>query len=356
MREGRGKFAVERGLRPVAWRLLAGAALAALHGLPAASPAVAQDVDYADFADSDAFNALAEAGGLKATGAFPFDFQFLAFRGGAPSEAHVWAAASVHAGRVRGVFSGGWKYSLSLGIELLRGDSVVASNAERLDFALNTRVPEHVSDGFPVQARVTVPPGEYDYRLVVKDLNWPDDRSVNVREGRVTVPSFEGRRPLVSSIAIAADSGGHWSPAHGVELKLNAAAIITRSARPYIYYEVYGLTPGGRYRGDVRLVSTWVSRGTGDEFRGTYQPFQMQYRGTAPTDPAEPVRAVLRLDASQTEPGPYEVQVRVTDVESGARSEQRKAKLKVRQEDARRPSIPITELEVVEDGGGGEGT
>jgi hypothetical protein len=110
---------------------------------------------------------------------------------------------------------------------------------------------------------------------------------------------------------------------------------------------VYGLTPGGSYRGEIKLSSTWVSRGRGETFTGSYEPFQMQYRGSVPVDPTVPVRAVMRLDTKDAEPGPYEVQVRVTDLATGERSEIRRARLKVREQTNR--SAPITEIEVRSD-------
>ena len=307
-----------------------------------------QGVQVQARADAGAWNALAESGGLKATGAFPFDYQYLAFYGGSPELVAFWAAASVEAGRIRGVFDGGWRYSLSLGLELFHEDSLVVAKTRRTDFVFSGQVADTTRDGFPLQTMVNVPPGDYDYRLVVKDHNWPDDRSVNVIRGSLTVPMFDVTRPVVSSIAVAADSSGTFSPARGVELQLNAAAIVEKAARPFIYFEVYGLTPGNAYRGEIRLSSTWVSRGKGETFSGSYEPFQMQYRGSVPADPTVPVRAVMRLDTRDAEPGPYEVRVRVTDLETGEASDVRTAKLKIRSPTSR--LAPITEIEVRSDG------
>lgn len=319
-------------------------------GATAVSASAPQEgVQVQSRAATGGLNALAESGGLKATGAFPFDYQYLAFSGGSPDVVALWAAASVEAGRIRGVFDGGWKYSLSLNFELSQGDSVIAARTRRTDFVFSRQVADTTRDGFPVQTMVSVPPGDYDYRLVVQDLNWPDERSVNLVEGSLTVPSFDVTGPVVSSIAIAADSSGTFKPAMGVELQLNAAAIVEKAARPFIYFEVYGLTPGKSYRGEIKLSSTWVSRGRGERFTGPYQPFQMQYRGSVPADPTVPVRSVLRLDTQEAEPGPYEVQVRVTDLDTGERSEIRKANLKIRPRTNR--LAPITEVEVRTDGG-----
>jgi hypothetical protein len=159
------------------------------------------------------------------------------------------------------------------------------------------------------------------------------------------VPERVTTQPFVSSVAIAADSAGTWHPAPGLELQLNAARIVYRNARPFVYFEAYGLTPGADYRGEVRVVSREVTRGAEDVFNGAYQPFQLQYRGSVPTDPAEPVRKVLRLDLGQTRPGPYEVQVRVRDLATGQASEVRSARVKVREQTNFRPLLPVADVD-----------
>lgn len=310
---------------------------------PTAPPALpaAQDTGGAGGAD---FTRLAESGGLKATGAFPFDYQYLVFSGPSDDLVDVWAAVSVHAGRVRGVFEGGWKYSLGLRFDLLRDDALVASETTRVEHTLNALVPESTSDGFPLQARVRVPPGKYRYRIAVTDHNWEAFPAVNEKTGEVTIPSLAYPGPVVSSIAVAADSGGTWLPAKHVSLKLNAARIVRKESRPFIYFEAYGVTPGAVYRGEVKLISTWASTGQGETFRGSRRPFQLQYRGTAPTDPNEPIRSALRLDLSKTEPGPYVVTVKITDLATGRTSDTRRVELKVRTEKSRGPPLQIREV------------
>jgi hypothetical protein len=329
---------------------LAALVLAAL----GAATAPAQEPE-AQGAAQAAFAELEASAGRRTSGSFPFDFQHLAFFPNGPDGVELWTAASVHAGRVRGVFEGGWVYRLAMRVELTRDGEVVASDETRIRHALNVLIPPHSTDGFPIQTRVVVPPGRYDYRIELQDLNWEGDRSVNAMTGTVTVPPFESGRPFLSSIAVAADSGGAWRPAPGVTLKLNAAKMVQTDARPFVYFEVYGLTPGGTFRGDVRLVSTWVSRGKGETFDGVWQPFTLQYRASAPEEEGVPVRAVLRLDMQDTRPGPYEVRVRVTDVATGLSSDVRKAGVFVREPEDRGAVQPIEEVgQDRGDGGGGE--
>jgi hypothetical protein len=301
------------------------------------------------------FERLADAAGLRAGGSFPFDYQFLAFRGPTDDSVSVWAATSVHAGRMRGVFEGGWKYEISMKFEVFDGEEMVAVGTSRIEHTLSANIPEETSDGFPLQAEVWLAPGEYAYRVTVTDENWPDDRSVNVKKGELHVPSMRDTRPLVSSIAVAADSAGLWRPATRVALKLNAARIVSKTARPFVYYEVYGLTPGSDYRGEVRLQSTWDSYGKDERFTGSYQPFELQYRGTAPDDPTQPVRSMFRLDMKNTEPGPYDIRVKVTDMATGRSSEVRQVSLKVQDDEHKYFVVPVTEVKAarVDDGGSG---
>jgi hypothetical protein len=344
------------GSRALAFRFhptLAGSLYFALLGLGIPSPhgglATAQDPGTHT---QDDFSRLEASAGRRSAGPFPFDYQQLVFYPAGDSEVDLWAAVSVHAGRVRGVFEGGWQYELEMRFTLSQNGAEVARDESRVRHTLSALIPPRTSDGFPLQTRVRVPPGRYDYRIEVRDLNWEGDRSLNVREGDVVVPRFDPSRPFISSVAVAADSGGSWSPAIGVELKLNAARMIQTDARPFVYFEVYGLTPGGTFRGDVRLVSTWRSEGTGETYDGVRQPFQLQFRGTAPEDPGGPVRSVLRLEMKDTRPGPYEVQVRFTDIETGAKSETRHAQVRVREPQDRGSLQEITEVGSGDTGGG----
>jgi len=254
------------------------------------------------------FDRLDNGAGLRSGGAFPFDYQQLVFfdldeQGKPVVDARVWTAASVQAGRLRGYFDDGWNYNISMMVELFDADTLVARTETRHEFVMGMRVDSNEEKGFPVHTLLRVPAGVYDYHIRIQ-------------------------------------SAGAWNPASDVKLKLNAARIVQKDARPFVYFEAYGLTPGSSYRGEIRLVSRWVSRGQGEEFNGTYEPFQMQYRGNVPVDPSVPVRKLLRLDLQDTEPGPYEVQIRVRDLETGLVSEVRSARLKVQGAERYRRLVP----------------
>lgn len=329
-------------------------ALSALLVSPSPLAAVAIQVTPADSvaqAERD-FNRLDAEAGIRSGGAFPFDFQYLAFYDGESAQAEdglvsLWTAASVQADRVEAVYDGGWKYSLDMTVELSQAGEIAYRKDLRSEITLASRLTELDLDsqGFPLQSLMRVAPGEYDYVIRIKDNGWHDDSAVNEKRGRIVVPRSVRSQPFVSSVALAADSGGTWSPTPDLELKLNAARIVESDSRPYVYFEAYGLTPGGTYRGEIRLVSRWVSTGQGERFAGVYQPFQMQYSGSIPADPSEPVRKLFRLDMSRSAPGPYEIQIRVRDLVTGVASEVRSARLKVREPDRFGSVVPIVEVE-----------
>ena len=300
---------------------------------------VAEATPVERVADSErAFDRLDASAGIRSGGPFSFDYQHLAFFPNIDPErptqpVDLWTAVSVQADRIRPVFEGGWKYSLSMTVELWQDEALAFSRETRTSLTLAAPLsPELTAEsGFPIQTHLEVPPGEYEFRIRVADESWERDRGTNTTSGRLVVPGPVLTQPFVSSIAVAADSGGSWKPAPDLALKLNAAKIVYGDARPFVYFEAYGLTPGGDYRGEVRLVSRRVTRGADDVFGGVYQPFQLQYRGSVGPDPGEPVRKVLRLDLGRTRPGPYEVQVRVRDLVTGQASEVRTARLRVQE-------------------------
>jgi len=297
---------------------------------------------------SAAFAQLERSGGLETAGPFPFDYQYLAFYPGSGNLTEVLAAVSVQAGRLRPRYEGGWSYAVGVHFQLLRGDTVVADRSTLAEHTLRARLPEEITDGIPAQVAVKVPPGRYRYRLEVVDRNWHALEATHVTTGELEVPRFAGSGLLVSSIAVAADTGGTWNPTPDLALKLNAARIVRPNARPFVYYEVYGLTPGARFRGEVRLQRL-RDAGAGGSARVASRvlrgaPFQLQYQGTAPREAGRPAHSALWLDLASIEPGDYVLTVRITDLSSGGSSPVRRTGLTVQPEEAGRTLVPIAEV------------
>jgi len=283
-------------------------------------PAAAWAQDSPQHSVAGGSELLASVSGTRNRGPFPFDYQFLAFRSAASDSVALWAAVSVPGGRVRAVFGGGWTYRLGIQVELFSGADPVASASTNVSHTMRSKLPEEYADGFPLQAGVRVPPGRYVYRSTVIDHNWNPERGRNVQEGEIVVPSLVASGPTVSSIAVVADTAGSWQPAPGIRLKLNASRIVRKTRRAYLYYEAYGITAGGRYRADLRVVSP-----------GGREALQVQATGSAPGESGAPVRSADRLAIDDLAPGRYSAVVRVTDLETGRISEPRSVRFEVQE-------------------------
>ncbi len=268
--------------------------------------------------------------GTHSSGPFPLHWEHLRFLRGSGGVITVWAAINVDAGRCQPkLTSAGWLYSLSMRYDLfdLNGERI-ATAMDSLRYAHPTRLKS--DQGFGLQVPVAVPPGTYRFRIEVLDRN-REPAASSVKEGELIVPSYESLGPVVSDLAVASDTPGIWQPLPGIRLKLNAAHVVQVDASPYIYFEAYGLTPGARYRVELQMESAEDQSFLDRRLQGARRPFQLQYSGTVPTDPESPVRGAqhLRL-GSNTQPGLYQVTVKVTDLATGETSLPQRTNLRVR--------------------------
>ena len=166
----------------------------------------------------------------------------------------------------------------------------------------------------PVRIPIELPPGEYDYTLLIKDAFGPagGTPSGNYRKDVLTVRELGGSLPVLSDVAVASDSGGSWSPLApaGPDLGLvpSPAHLTGPESLAWIYFEAYNLTPGGRYETRIRFEP--------DGNDG--EAFDLSFPGDVPVEGAPRTRRVLRLELEDAEPGTYSVSVVVADAESGS--------------------------------------
>lgn len=180
-------------------------------------------------------------------------------------------------------------------------------------FAATTPAKLKTDQSLPVRIPVDLEPGTYRYTLVVRDAQ--DDavekRSGNYHRDEMVVRDLSGNLPVVSDVAVAADSGGSWKPLtpSGPDLGLTPSpAHQTGPDRvAFVYYEAYNLTPGGRYETRVRF----------EPEGGDGEPFDLTFTGEAPVEEAPRTRRILRLDLTNARPGPYRMTVDVVDERTG---------------------------------------
>jgi len=167
-------------------------------------------------------------------------------------------------------------------------------------------------ESLPVRVAADLAPGPYRYSLLLKDARLGEGRSRpsgNYRKVNLAVRELGAGVPALSDVAVAADSGGTWSPGGGVRLRPSPAHLTGPDGVGYVYFEVYNLTPGGQYTTRIRLEPD-------DEDAG--DAFELSYPGDGTTDVSRTARRLLRLDLSDTDPGRYVMQVTVTDEATGA--------------------------------------
>ncbi len=285
--------------------------------------------------------------GTHTRGPFPVDWEHLRFLRSNGDSIAVWAAVNVDASLCTPrPASGGWLYSLAMRYEMFDEDGThLGTGTDELKYVHPSRL--RSDQGFGLQTFVTVAPGTYLYRIEVSDRN-RDPVASSVKEGELVVPKYDAPGPVLSDLAVASDTPGIWEPLPDVSLKLNAAHVVSTDASPFIYFEAYGLTPGGRYRVEVVMENTDPQDFMERRIRGAKRPFQLQYSGTVPQDPHALVRGAQHLKLGRgTLPGAYQVTVKVTDLTTGEVSLPRWVNLQVRSPDlqVRQPGARLGVME-----------
>lgn len=165
--------------------------------------------------------------------------------------------------------------------------------------------------GLSIRMFADLAPGAYRWMLVVADVNATGERddeklAGGYATGDLFVRDMGSDLPLLSDVAVSPDSMGAWSPARGISLNPTPAHVTGSDGITFIYYEVYNLTPGGRF--ETRVVL---------EPEGGGQTFDLSYAGTARTEGRIVTRGYLRIDLSDSSPGRYRTSVTVRDLTSG---------------------------------------
>ncbi len=162
----------------------------------------------------------------------------------------------------------------------------------------------------PVRLVADLAPGDYRYTLLLRDVhakNGGAAQAGNFHSAPLRVTDFDLTTPQISSVAVAADSGGAWSPGPGIALRPTPAHFTGPDGIAFIYFEVYNLTPGGRFTTHILLEPK------DDEG----EPFEVRFAADALPAGHTLVRRLLRLDLNETKPDDYNMSVLVEDLESG---------------------------------------
>ncbi|MFQ5530763.1 MAG: hypothetical protein ACE5FP_10520, partial [Gemmatimonadota bacterium] len=233
------------------------------------------------------------------------DLQFRSMRRGA---SRVWINAVIEADKLTPRAEGpAFRYQVEARLALVDE----TGEYSRHDKSFEARVPRRLrqDESLPVRIAVDVPPGDYQYTLLIRDaLAEPGSRrSGNFFRKEIVVRDLSGSLPVASDVAVAADSGGNWAPLGparpNIGLRPGPAHRTGPDGIAFVYFEAYNLTPGGQYEARVTLVP---EGGGGDEF-------DLSFGGEVPFEGAPRTSRILRLELEDTPPGTYRMSVTVTD-------------------------------------------
>ena len=237
------------------------------------------------------------------------ELQFLSPREGVN---RVWINAVIEAERLTPITlpGGQFRYRVEARWVIVDGNG----ESQILNSSFEATSPRKLGrdESLPVRMAADLPPGEYRYALLLRDSRLApgrDQLSGNYRRVDLIVRELSAGAPALSDVAVAADSGGVWSPGAGIYLRPNPAHLTGGDGVGYIYFEVYNLTPGGEYTTHIRLEPDEDDAG---------DAFELSFPGAGSTDASRMSRRMLRVDLRDTDPGRYMMRVTVTDSETGA--------------------------------------
>jgi len=236
----------------------------------------------------------------------------LQFRSPRDETNRVWINAVIEAERLTPTetLDGQFRYRVDARWVLV--DEIGEARTHNSSFEAITPARLGHDESLPVRLAADLPPGQYRYVFLVRDTQIPsgqDVRSGNYHRVDLTVRELSAGAPALSDVAVAADSGGVWSPGGGIRLRPSPSHLTGADGVAFVYFEVYNLTPGGQYTTHIRLEPE-------DDDDGDV--FELSFPGDGATDVSRMSRRLLRVDLRDTEPGHYMMQVTVTDGATGA--------------------------------------
>lgn len=236
----------------------------------------------------------------------------LQFRGPLDGTNRVWINAVIEAERLTPTETPDGQFLYRVDARWVLVDEIGESRTYNSSFEATTPRLLGRDESLPVRMAADLPPGQYRYVLLVGDTQIPagrDERSGNYHRIALTVRELSAGVPALSDVAVAADSGGVWSPGGGIRLRPSPSHLTGADGVAYVYFEVYNLTPGGDYTTHIRLEPE-------DGVAG--EAFELSFPGDGATDVSRMSRRLLRVDLRDTEPGQYVMRVTVTDGATGA--------------------------------------
>jgi GWxTD domain-containing protein len=220
-------------------------------------------------------------------------------------------------------------YSAQLVVADPDGETVAARAVDSLAVALPQAPSREEGVLVPDVLQSTLPAGDYRYRLRVRDLLSGKTGTI---AAEIEIPDFRGFS--MSSIVLASrvdPAGASGKFARGDMKVVPLPSLRFRVGQPvFVYYEIYGLSPGEdgrtRYRTEYTVRTRERKRNIAVKVLGAVgnligtrkekaEEVGLSVDGEAAQ--AERLRETIALDLNESEPGPYELIVEIEDLATG---------------------------------------
>ncbi len=224
----------------------------------------------------------------------------------------VWVVAALPAGQLRPAHAfDTWVYEARAWLATRHPDGV------RLDSMFNRATVDHELEpeaGIPLRATFLADEGTIPITLAAYDPNqvgfgaWVQDT--------ITIPAVLPL-PMVSDIAVAQTEGGSWTRDGTTFLRVSPDHVTSPEGSIHIYFEAYGVRRSAEYEVEIRLAG---NKKPAEIFKldPANVPFRLEFMSRMPNSRIGP--HALRLDLSDTDPGEYDLAVRILDRATGTRS------------------------------------
>jgi hypothetical protein len=230
--------------------------------------------------------------------------------------ASVWLIASARASDLRPrETADGWTYIVNARGSLLTDDSIASFRMDRRVEVVNA-LPGDA--GLEIRHVLDLGAGRYPLTLAVLDGN-REVAEGNWYRDTLVVPAYSAKLPVVSDLAIAADSGGTWTRDGETFLQVTPGHSPGPDGILHLYFEVYGVDPGGEYEVSVRILGEQVEELTPDD-QAAEPVFRLNYRSAMPGGPSPIGSHHSRIDLRDTAPGRYRLHVHVQELATSTTS------------------------------------
>jgi len=224
----------------------------------------------------------------------------------------VWVVAAMAAGQLQPVYEfDSWVYDARGWLASRHPTGV------RLDSMFNRAiVNRELERGTGIPLRATFPADEGTIPITLATYDPFQEGFGAWVQDTIIIPTVLPL-PTVSDIAVAQTSGGDWTRDGETYLRVSPDHVTTGEGSIHIYFEAYGVRRAADYDVEIRLARD-TKRDRIFALHPGDVPFLLEFSSQMPNSRIG--THALRLDLSDTDPGAYDLAIRIRDRSTGTHS------------------------------------